>query len=229
MIELNNLVKKYRTQEIETTALNISHLTIQEGEFVSIMGTSGCGKSTLLNIIGMLDTPTSGSYSFNQKEVASLSLKERTTLRKENIGFIFQNFNLIDELSVFENVELPLQYLGIPKNERKQKVMQVLEKMGIAHRAKHYPGQLSGGQQQRVAVSRAVVGEPKLILADEPTGNLDSHFGNEVLNILRNLNEAGHTIIMVTHSKEDAKFSKRIVELYDGAIIGENKLSPNNL
>jgi putative ABC transport system ATP-binding protein len=159
----------------------------------------------------------------------TLSEKDRTQLRKANIGFVFQNFNLIDELSVFDNVELPLHYLGVPKGERKEKVMQVLEKMGIAHRANHFPGQLSGGQQQRVAVSRAVVAEPKLILADEPTGNLDSHFGNEVLNILRNLNEAGHTIVMVTHSLEDAKFSKRIVELYDGKIIGENKLAPNTL
>jgi putative ABC transport system ATP-binding protein len=193
------------------------------------MGTSGCGKSTLLNLIGMLDSGSDGQYSFNGTEVMTLSEKDRTQLRKANIGFVFQNFNLIDELSVFDNVELPLHYLGVPKGERKEKVMQVLEKMGIAHRANHFPGQLSGGQQQRVAVSRAVVAEPKLILADEPTGNLDSHFGNEVLNILRNLNEAGHTIVMVTHSLEDAKFSKRIVELYDGKIIGENKLAPNTL
>lgn len=229
MIELEDLTKKYRTQDIETTALNSIDLKIRQGEFVSIMGTSGCGKSTLLNLIGMLDNITSGKYLFNGQDVSSLSERERTKLRKENIGFVFQNFNLIDELSVFENVELPLHYLGMAKSQRREKVMEVLEKMGIAHRAKHHPAQLSGGQQQRVAVSRAVVSEPKLILADEPTGNLDSHFGHEVLNILAGLNEAGHTIVMVTHSKEDAKNSKRIVELYDGKIIGENRLVPNFL
>ncbi|MEQ8908148.1 MAG: ABC transporter ATP-binding protein [Vicingaceae bacterium] len=229
MIELKNLTKKYRTLDVETTALNNINLRIDKGEFVSIMGTSGCGKSTLLNLIGMLDNATSGSYIFDGNDVTKLAEKQRTKLRKANIGFVFQNFNLIDELSVFENVELPLHYLGVPKSDRKGKVMDVLEKMGIAHRAKHHPAQLSGGQQQRVAVSRAVVSEPKLILADEPTGNLDSHFGNEVLNILKSLNEAGHTIVMVTHSKEDAKHSKRIVELYDGKIIGENKLEPNRL
>ena len=227
MIELNNLIKKYRTSELETTALNNVNLKIEEGEFVSIMGTSGCGKSTLLNLIGMLDKSTSGQYHFDGIDVTTLLERERTKLRKESIGFVFQNFNLIDELSVYENVELPLHYLGIAKTDRKGMVMDVLDKMGIAHRAKHYPSQLSGGQQQRVAVSRAVVAEPKLILADEPTGNLDSHFGKEVLNILCNLNEAGRTIIMVTHSKEDAKFSKRIIELYDGKIIGENKVEPN--
>jgi len=229
MIELRNLEKKYRSKEIETTALNSINLIIEQGDFVSIMGSSGCGKSTLLNVIGMLDKSTTGEYLFDGTDVSELSEKERTILRKQNIGFVFQNFNLIDELSVFENVELPLYYLGVPKSERRLKVMEILDKTGIAHRAKHYPNQLSGGQQQRVAVSRAVVTEPKLILADEPTGNLDSHFGNEVLNILKNFNESGHTIIMVTHSEEDAKHSKRIIELYDGKIIIENKLAPNSL
>lgn len=229
MIEFNNLSKKYRSKEIETTALNSISLQIKEGEFVSVMGTSGCGKSTLLNVLGMLDSISSGTYMFNGQDISSLSEGERTMIRKEFIGFVFQNFNLIDELSVFENVELPLYYLGVPKAERKKRVMAVLEKTGIAHRAKHYPGQLSGGQQQRVAVSRAVVSEPKLILADEPTGNLDSHFGNEVLDLLSNLNESGHTIVMVTHSIEDAKRSKRIIELSDGQIVGENTLAPNSL
>lgn len=229
MIEFNNLSKKYRSKEIETTALNSISLQIKEGEFVSVMGTSGCGKSTLLNVLGMLDSISSGTYMFNGQDISSLSEGERTMIRKEFIGFVFQNFNLIDELSVFENVELPLYYLGVPKAERKKRVMAVLEKTGIAHRAKHYPGQLSGGQQQRVAVSRAVVSEPKLILADEPTGNLDSYFGNEVLDLLSNLNESGHTIVMVTHSIEDAKRSKRIIELSDGQIVGENTLAPNSL
>lgn len=229
MIEFNNLSKKYRSKEIETTALNSISLQIKEGEFVSIMGTSGCGKSTLLNVLGMLDNISSGTYTFNGQDISALSEGERTKIRKEHIGFVFQNFNLIDELSVFENVELPLYYLGIPKSERKTRVMAVLEKTGIAHRAKHYPSQLSGGQQQRVAVSRAVVSEPKLILADEPTGNLDSHFGNEVLDLLTSLNEYGHTIVMVTHSIEDAKRSKRIIELSDGQVVGENTLAPNSL
>lgn len=229
MIELKNLTKKYRSSEIETTALNHIDLVINEGDFVSIMGPSGCGKSTLLNVLGMLDNANSGSYSFLDQDITSMSEKQKTLIRKENIGFVFQNFNLIDELSVFENVELPLFYLGIPKSERKHRVLNVLEKIGIAHRAKHYPSQLSGGQQQRVAVSRAVVSEPKLILADEPTGNLDSHFGEEVLNILSNLNESGNTIIMVTHSISDAKHSKRIIQLHDGSIIGESHLEPNLL
>jgi putative ABC transport system ATP-binding protein len=229
MIELKNVTKKYRMREVETTALNEVSLKIEQGEFVSIMGTSGCGKSTLLNVLGMLDSPTDGEYLFDGEDVSNFSEKERADLRKNKIGFIFQNFNLIDELSVFENVELPLHYLGVPKSERKKRVMEVLERMGIAHRAKHRPSQLSGGQQQRVAVSRAVVTEPKLILADEPTGNLDSHFGSEVLSLLKDLNEAGHTIIMVTHSREDAKHSKRVIELFDGSVVGEQNLVPNIL
>lgn len=226
MIQLENIVKKYRTSEVETTALNSLSISIQEGEFVSIMGTSGCGKSTLLNIIGMLDNADAGNYLFAGQNVTAMSESERTTLRKENIGFVFQNFNLIDELTVFDNVALPLQYLNIPRAERKEKVESVLEKMGIAHRAKHYPSQLSGGQQQRVAVSRAVVSKPRLILADEPTGNLDSHFGREVLDILCGLNEAGTTIVMVTHSASDAGFSKRIIELYDGKLLSAGEIEP---
>ncbi len=229
MIQLQSLSKKYRTTEVETTALNNLSLEIKKGEFVSIMGTSGCGKSTLLNVLGLLDQPSSGQYIFEGIEVGNLSQSERTTLRKEKIGFVFQNFNLIDELSVYDNVELPLHYLKTPVKQRKEMVMEVLEKMGIAHRAKHYPGQLSGGQQQRVAVSRAVVAEPTLILADEPTGNLDSHFGQEVLKILQNLNAGGKTIVMVTHSETDAAASQRIVELQDGRIIGEKQLAPNQL
>jgi len=229
MIQIQDITKKYRTTDVETTALNNLSLSVSEGEFVSIMGSSGCGKSTLLNIIGMLDKPNSGDYVFNGTNVTKLSEADRTNLRKQNIGFIFQNFNLIDELSVFDNVALPLQYLNIPKSERKEKVEEVLEKIGIGHRANHFPSQLSGGQQQRVAVSRAVVTRPKLILADEPTGNLDSHFGKEVLNILCDLNEAGTTIIMVTHSITDAKYSKRIIELHDGKQLTSSDVIPNKL
>jgi putative ABC transport system ATP-binding protein len=229
MIQIQDITKKYRTSDVETTALNKLSLSVSEGEFVSIMGASGCGKSTLLNIIGMLDKPNSGDYVFDGTNVTKLSEADRTNLRKQNIGFIFQNFNLIDELSVFDNVALPLQYLNISKSERKEKVQEVLDKIGIGHRANHFPSQLSGGQQQRVAVSRAVVTKPKLILADEPTGNLDSHFGKEVLNILCDLNEAGTTIIMVTHSISDAKYSKRIIELYDGKQLTSNEVKPNNL
>ncbi len=229
MIVLKELSKIYRTTDVETTALNKVSFEIKEGEFVSIMGTSGCGKSTLLNILGMLDSPTSGSYTFNGEEIAGKSESQRAVLRKNNIGFVFQNFNLIDELTVQENVELPLHYLGFSKTDRKQRVQEVLEKIGIAHRAKHFPKQLSGGQQQRVAVSRAVVTAPKLILADEPTGNLDSHFGNEVLDLLRGLNEQGTTVVMVTHSKEDASYSQRIIELYDGQLLSENFLASNPL
>lgn len=229
MIKLEELSKIYRTSEVETTALNSISLQIKEREFVSVMGTSGCGKSTLLNILGLLDNASSGTYYFDGEDVTRLTEQQRVTIRKNNIGFIFQNFNLIDELSVRENVELPLYYLNVPKAERKEKVMEVLEQMGIAHRAKHFPKQLSGGQQQRVAVSRAVVTRPKLILADEPTGNLDSHFGNEVLNILCQLNEMGTTIVMVTHSPEDAKFSQRTIRLYDGKLLSENAVETNPL
>ncbi|MBR9917979.1 ABC transporter ATP-binding protein [bacterium] len=229
MIKLENLGKTYRTTEIETRALKEISLEIRAGEFVSIMGTSGCGKSTLLNILGLLDRPTEGKYIFDGKDVSSLNEKERAVVRKQNMGFVFQNFNLIDELNVTENVELPLNYLGIDRSTRKDMVHAVLEKMGIAHRAKHFPKQLSGGQQQRVAVCRAVVSKPKLILADEPTGNLDSHFGREVLDSLCSLHETGTTIVMVTHSKEDASFSERVIQLYDGKLLNEQALQPNQI
>lgn len=226
MISIENLSKKYLTDEVETTALNSINLHIEEGDFVAVMGASGCGKSTLLNIIGMLDKASGGSYKFNQKEVNQLSEKQRAELRKNTIGFVFQSFNLIDELTVFENVELPLVYLKLPKNERKNRVNDVLERMGIAHRAKHYPQQLSGGQQQRVAVARAVITNPKLVLADEPTGNLDSHHGNEVMDLLTTLNHTGTTILMVTHSDHDAAFAKRIVRLLDGQVLSEQEQQP---
>jgi len=221
MITIQDLVKIYRTEEVETTALNKLNLKVNEGQFVSIMGTSGCGKSTLLNIIGLLDTPNEGSYKFDGEEVASYNEKQRAGLRKANIGFVFQNFNLIDELSVYENVELPLIYNKVPSSERKQRVVAILERVGIAHRAKHFPLQLSGGQQQRVAVARALVTNPKLVLADEPTGNLDSKNGNEVMELLTELNVQGTTIIMVTHSAYDAQFSSRIITLKDGEIVSE--------
>ena len=223
MIQIKDLTKIYRTEEVETTALNKLSLTVKQGEFVSIMGTSGCGKSTLLNIIGLLDMPNSGSYPFDGTEVAKFKEKQRANLRKANIGFVFQNFNLIDELTVYENVELPLIYNKVPKSERKTRVIEILERIGIAHRAKHFPLQLSDGQQQRVAVARALVTNPKLILADEPTGNLDSKNGNEVMELLTELHSQGATIIMVTHSSYDAKFSSRIVTLKDGVIISEEK------
>ncbi|AXG70406.1 putative ABC transporter ATP-binding protein YknY [Kordia sp. SMS9] len=221
MITLTDLTKVYRTEEVETTALHKLNLTVKEGEFVSIMGTSGCGKSTLLNIIGLLDAPTSGSYQFAKEEVSKYSEKQRALVRKANIGFVFQNFNLIDELSVYENIELPLIYNKVPSSERKKRVNEILERVGIAHRAKHFPLQLSGGQQQRVAVARALVTNPKLILADEPTGNLDSKNGNEVMELLAELHASGATIIMVTHSSYDAQFSSRIVMMKDGEIISE--------
>lgn len=223
MIRISNLSKKYLTDDVETTALNNINLELKEGEFAAIMGASGCGKSTLLNIIGMLDSPSSGEYHFGDQEVGNVSEKKRADIRKNNIGFVFQSFNLIDELNVFENVELPLVYLKVSKSERKKRVEDVLERMGIAHRRKHYPQQLSGGQQQRVAVARAVITTPKLVLADEPTGNLDSHHGNEVMDLLTQLNNAGTTILMVTHSQHDASYAKRIIRLLDGQVIAENE------
>ena len=221
MIKIKDLVKVYRTEEVETTALNKLSLEVKKGEFVSIMGASGCGKSTLLNIIGLLDAPNNGSYLFDETEVATFNEKQRAGLRKANIGFVFQNFNLIDELTVYENVELPLIYNNIKSSERKQRVTEILERIGIAHRAKHFPLQLSGGQQQRVAVARALVTNPKLILADEPTGNLDSKSGNDVMELLTELHATGATIIMVTHSSYDAQFSSRIITLKDGEVISE--------
>ncbi len=224
MIKITNLEKYYKTEEVQTIALNKLSFEVKEGEFAAIMGPSGCGKSTLLNILGMLDDPDGGSYLFNGIEVAGYNERQRAKLRKHNIGFVFQSFNLIDELSVFENVELPLIYTGVKPAERKEKVHEVLEKMQIMHRRKHFPQQLSGGQQQRVAVARAVVNNPKIILADEPTGNLDSSNGNEVMDLLTELNEAGTTIIMVTHSEHDAKFSHRIIRMLDGQKVTENVL-----
>ena len=222
MIKTNQLVKVFRTDEIETTALNKVDLEVQKGEFVAVMGPSGCGKSTLLNIVGLLDNPSDGSLIFDGTEVAKFREKQRTELRKANIGFVFQSFNLIDELTVFENVELPLLYLKVSSSERKQKVEAVLDRMKIAHRRKHFPQQLSGGQQQRVAIARAVVANPKLILADEPTGNLDSGNGEEVMKLLSELNKDGTTIVMVTHSPSDAEYAHRIVQLFDGHIVTEN-------
>ena len=219
MIQIEKLSKVFRTEEVETVALNNVHLEVKEGEFVAIMGPSGCGKSTLLNTLGLLDNPTEGSYKLLGTEVADLHEKERTRLRKGVSGFVFQSFNLIDELNVYENVELPLVYLGIKPAERKKMVTDMLKRMNISHRAKHYPQQLSGGQQQRVAIARAVITNPKLILADEPTGNLDSKNGQEVMNLLTELNAEGTTIIMVTHSKHDAGYAHRIVHLFDGSIV----------
>lgn len=224
MIKITNLEKFYRTEEVETVALNKLPMEVKEGEFVAVMGPSGCGKSTLLNILGLLDDPDGGSFMFNGIEVAGFNERKRADLRKRNIGFVFQSFNLIDELTVYENVELPLIYCNIKADERKKKVEEVLDKMQIMHRRNHYPQQLSGGQQQRVAVARAVVNSPKLILADEPTGNLDSSNGNEVMQLLTDLNEQGTTIIMVTHSEHDAKYSHRIIRMLDGHSVTENIL-----
>ena len=222
MIKTTDLTKLYRTDEVETTALDRVSLEINEGEFVAIMGPSGCGKSTLLNILGLLDNPTSGTMQFLDVEVSGFSERQRANTRKANIGFVFQSFNLIDELTVYENVELPLFYLGVPSAEREKRVNQVLERMQIMHRKNHFPQQLSGGQQQRVAVGRASVASPKLILADEPTGNLDSAHGSEVMKLLTQLNEEGTTIVMVTHSSHDAEFSHRIIHLFDGHVVSEN-------
>ena len=222
MIKTKDLKKIYTTEDVETTALNNVNLNVQEGEYVAIMGPSGCGKSTLLNVLGMIDNPSSGEYHFLGQEVSRYSERQRANLRKENIGFVFQSFNLIDELTVFENVELPLLYLGFSASERKKRVNEVLEQMEIMARRNHFPQQLSGGQQQRVAVSRAIVSRPKLILADEPTGNLDSAHGEEVMRIIGELHEAGTTIVMVTHSPAYAEYSHRTIHLFDGHIVSEN-------
>ncbi|MGJ1266014.1 ABC transporter ATP-binding protein [Sphingobacterium spiritivorum] len=223
MIKIHQLKKFYRTDEIETLALNNVDIHVAEGEFVAVMGPSGCGKSTLLNILGLIDDFEEGSYLFNETEVAKFNESKRSDLRKHAIGFVFQSFNLIDELTVYENVELPLIYTNVPAAERKKRVEEVLEKVQIAHRRNHFPQQLSGGQQQRVAVARAVINNPKLILADEPTGNLDSNNGNEVMQLLTELNESGTTIIMVTHSEHDAKFAHRVIRMLDGEVIMETQ------
>ncbi len=222
MIQTKDLKKVYRTEEVETTALNNVNLNIKEGEYVAIMGPSGCGKSTLLNVLGMIDKPSDGEYHFLGEEVGRYSERQRANLRKNNIGFVFQSFNLIDELTVYENVELPLLYLGYSSSERKKRVNEVLEQMEIIARTSHFPQQLSGGQQQRVAVARAIVARPKLILADEPTGNLDSAHGEEVMRIIGELHEAGTTVVMVTHSPAYAEYSNRIIHLFDGHIVSEN-------
>ncbi|MBS1638080.1 MAG: ABC transporter ATP-binding protein [Bacteroidetes bacterium] len=222
MIKVNQLEKVYRTEEIETVALNNISFDIREGEFVAIMGPSGCGKSTLLNIIGLLDDMDGGSFMFNGVDVSKFNERKRAEMRKHNIGFVFQSFNLIDELTVYENVELPLIYTGVSSSERKRIVDEVLDKIQIAHRRNHYPQQLSGGQQQRVAVARAVVNKPKLILADEPTGNLDSRNGSEVMQLLTDLNEQGTTIVMVTHSEHDSRYTHRIINMLDGQIVTQN-------
>ena len=224
MIKTENLQKVFRTDEVETWALNNVSIEVKEGEFVAIMGPSGCGKSTLLNILGLLDNPTGGKYYLNGVEVGSYTESQRTSLRKGVIGFVFQSFNLIDELNVYENIELPLLYLGVPSAERKRKVEAAMERMGITHRAKHFPQQLSGGQQQRVAIARAVVSGPKLILADEPTGNLDSKNGREVMGLLTELHKEGTTIVMVTHSQHDAGFADRVINLFDGQVVTEVNL-----
>lgn len=224
MIQLNDIKKIFRTEEVETYALNGVGLEVKEGEFVAIMGPSGCGKSTLLNILGLLDNPSEGTYRLNGRDVSTLKEDERTELRKGCIGFVFQSFNLIDELNVYENVELPLLYMGIASKERKQRVMDVLRRVNMSHRSKHFPNQLSGGQQQRAAIARAVISRPKLILADEPTGNLDSKNGLEVMNLLAKLHEEGTTIVMVTHSRHDAGFADRIVNLFDGQVVNNTEL-----
>lgn len=221
MIRTENLQKVFRTDEVETLALDDVNIEVKDGEFVAVMGPSGCGKSTLLNILGLLDNPTGGKYYLNETEVSGFTESQRTKLRKGTIGFIFQSFNLIDELNVYENIELPLLYMGLPASERKKRVEAALERMSITHRKKHFPQQLSGGQQQRVAIARAVVATPELILADEPTGNLDSKNGLEVMNLLKELNQEGTTIVMVTHSQHDAGFADRIINLFDGKVVTE--------
>lgn len=227
MIKIENLSKIFRAEEVETRALNAVSLEIQQGEFVTVMGASGCGKSTLLNIVGLLDSANEGSYKLGQQEMVGLKESERSRVRKENIGFVFQNFNLIDELSVYDNIELPLIYNKVPAGERKKKVEAIAERLGISHRLKHYPQQLSGGQQQRSAVARALVTEPKIILADEPTGNLDSKNGNEVMELLTDLHAHGATILMVTHSDYDASFSQRTIIMKDGMIMSQRQNSRN--
>jgi putative ABC transport system ATP-binding protein len=222
MIRTENLIKVFRTDEVETTALNNVNFNVAKGDFVAVMGPSGCGKSTMLNIVGLLDNPSDGKYYFDGVEVSKFKERDRTNLRKGNIGFVFQSFNLIDELNVYENIELPLLYLKMSSAERKKRVQEALERMQIAHRRKHFPQQLSGGQQQRVAIARAVVANPGLILADEPTGNLDSAHGEEVMNLLGELNESGTTIVMVTHSQTHAERAHRIVQLFDGQVVAEN-------
>ena len=219
MIRTENLTRIFRTEEVETIALNGVNIEVEDGEFIAIMGPSGCGKSTLLNILGLLDSPTEGKYWLNNEEVGHLKERDRTAYRKGRIGFVFQNFNLIDELTVEENVDLQLKYIGVGKAERKERVLEILRKVKLSHRAKHYPHQLSGGQQQRVAIARAVVGKPSIILADEPTGNLDSKNGMEVMQLLSELNEEGTTIVMVTHSKHDATYASRIINLFDGQVV----------
>ena len=222
MIRVENLSKSFRTEEVETVALDKVSFEVKDGEFVAIMGPSGCGKSTLLNILGLLDNPTGGKYWLGDREVENLKEKERTDVRKGEIGFVFKSFNLIDELSVEENIELPLTYLGVSRTERKKRVQEIMKRMAISHRAKHFPHQLSGGQQQRVAIARAVVFNPKMILADEPTGNLDSKNGAEVMRLLTELNQEGTTIVMVTHNEHDARMAHRIIRLFDGHIVEGN-------
>lgn len=224
MIKLRNLTKIYRSSEVETLALLNVNLEVKKGEFVAIMGPSGCGKTTLLNLLGLLDQPSDGEYQFMETAVARLSEKERSKIRKHNMGFVFQNYNLIEELNVYENVELPLIYMGVKTEERKERVHEILDKMQILHRKFNFPTQLSGGQQQRVAVARAVVGKPRIIFADEPTGNLDSAHGEEVMRLLDEVNKSGTTVIMVTHSQRDASYSNRVLRLFDGQIINENIL-----
>ena len=224
MIKTDSISKVFRTEEVETHALINVSLEVKKGEFVAIMGPSGCGKSTLLNILGLLDNPSNGTYQLNGVEVSKLSEADRTNLRKGVIGFVFQSFNLIDELNVYENIELPLLYMGVPKEERKRRVEEAMKRMDISHRVKHFPQQLSGGQQQRVAIARAVVANPKIILADEPTGNLDSKNGKEVMDLLTQLNREGTTVVMVTHSQHDAGYATRTINLFDGQVVNEVRM-----